>query len=132
MLSIPTAVAAIQAHAAPLVFLDTCVLLDIIRAPLRDAAATVQAATELSTGAQRLPPTVYLIIGFPTPTEWNDHVDEAITDCNTAVSGVNAIAEIWGFLGMPGIPLLSHRPLPVAFEGPPVRRSASEPFGRKR
>ena len=89
------------------VFLDTCVLLDVIRAPLRDAATTVQAAMELLAGAQRLPPTVYLVIGCPTPTEWIDHVDEAVTDCNTAVNSVNAVSAAWDFLGIPGIPSLS-------------------------
>ena len=52
MPNIPAAVAAIQAHPAPVVYLDTCVLLDIIRAPLRNTASAVQAASELLTGVQ--------------------------------------------------------------------------------
>lgn len=88
MSSILAAVGAIQAHVAPVVFLDTCVLLDIVRAPLRNASLTVQAATELLTGAQRVSPTVYLVIGCPTPTEWNDNVVEAVTDCSIAVNQI--------------------------------------------
>jgi len=106
MPSIPTAVITIQAHPAPVVYLDTCVLLDIIRAPLRNAASAVQAASELLTGARRVPPTVYPVIGCPTPTEWDDHVEGAVTDCTTAVSSVNAVSEAWSFLGMAGIPFL--------------------------
>jgi len=62
MPSIPDSVIAIQARAAPVLFLDTCVLLDVIRAPLRDSAFTVQAAVEVLTAAQRSPPTVYLVL----------------------------------------------------------------------
>ena len=51
MPSIAAAVATIEANPAPMVYLDTCVLLDIIRAPLRNTAAAVQAASELMTGA---------------------------------------------------------------------------------
>ena len=106
MASLPDAVATIQAHAAPVVFLDTCVLLDIIRAPLRNTASTVQAAMELLTAAQRVPPTVYPVIGCPTPTEWSDNFKNAVNDCGIAVSSVNAVAEACGFLGIAGIPLL--------------------------
>ena len=113
MPSIAAAVATIEANPAPMVYLDTCVLLDIIRAPLRNTAAAVQAASELMTGARRKPPTVYLVIGCPTPTEWNDHVEEAIADCTTAVTSVNAVSEAWGFLGSAGIPLLPLWAMPL-------------------
>jgi hypothetical protein len=106
MPSIPAAVATIQANPAPVVYLDTCVLLDVIRAPLRNTAAAVQAAAELLTGAQRGTPTVHLVIGCPTPTEWNDHVEEALTECTTAVTSVDAVSDAWGFLGVAGIPPL--------------------------
>ena len=122
MSSILAAVGTIQAHVAPVVFLDTCVLLDIIRAPLRNACLTVQAATELLTGAQRVSPTVYLVIGCPTPTEWNHNVVEAVTDCSIAVNNVNAVSEAWGFLGTAGIPPLS----PLAMTLPDRLRSLSE------
>lgn len=113
MPSILAAVAAIQAHPAPAVFLDTCALLDIIRAPNRGAAATVEAATELLTGANKNPATVYLVIGCPTPTEWNEHVNEALADCAAAIASVNAVAQAWGFLGVAGIPVLPLHALPL-------------------
>jgi hypothetical protein len=107
MPTIPDVVGKIQAHVAPVVFLDTCVLLDVIRAPRRNISTAVQAAIELSTAAQRMPPRVHLVIGFPTPTEWNDHVDETVEDCRTAVNVVNAVSEAWTFLGHAGVRLLS-------------------------
>jgi len=109
MPTIAATVASVQALPAPVMFLDTCVLLDIIRAPLRNAASAVEAASQLLTGTQHAPPSVYLVIGCPTPREWNDHVDQVVTDCTTAVNSVNAVSEAWGFLGVGGIP-----PLPVA------------------
>ena len=78
MESIATAVGRIRLAVAPVVFLDTCVLLDVVRAPLRNSAATVEAALELLTGAKRVVPTVYLFVGCPTPTEWNDHIDAVV------------------------------------------------------
>lgn len=111
MTSLPDAVVTIQAHPAPIVFLDTCVLLDIIRAPLirapfRNTASAVQAATELLTGARHIPSTVYPVIGCPTPREWSDKVHEPFAECRQAVESVNAVSEAWGFLGSTGLPRL--------------------------
>jgi hypothetical protein len=113
MPTIPVAVATIQARPAPVVFLDTCALLDVVRAPSRGAASTVEAATELLTGGTKKPPTVYLAIGCPTPTEWNDHVEEAVADATAAVSCVDAVAQAWGFLGVAGLPVLPMHALPL-------------------
>ena len=112
MESIATAVGRIRLAVAPVVFLDTCVLLDVVRAPLRNSAATVEAALELLTGAKRVVPTVYLFVGCPTPTEWNDHIDAVVKDCDIAVQCVDAVADSWHFLGEPRLPTLP-RPLPV-------------------
>jgi hypothetical protein len=68
----------------------------------------VAAATELLAAAKKFPPNVYLVIGCPTPTEWNDHLAEAIADCDAAVASVDSVAQAWGFLGIAGIP-----PLPM-------------------
>jgi hypothetical protein len=107
MESIAAAIGRIQRAVAPVVYLDTCVLLDIVRAPLRNAAGAVEAALELLTGAKRSVPTIYLFVGCPTPTEWNDHIHEAVTDCSIAVNCVDAVAHSWYFLGKPGLPTLS-------------------------
>jgi hypothetical protein len=46
MITIDQAVADLCAVPRPVIFLDTCTLLDIIRAPLRDLTATVRAALD--------------------------------------------------------------------------------------
>jgi len=102
--TIPVTVATIQAHPAPVLFLDTCALLDVIRAPNRNAALAVEAATELLAATQRTPPTVYLVVGCPTPKEWSEHVDDAVVDCEAAIACVGAVAQTWSFLGLAGIP----------------------------
>lgn len=93
MPDIATAAAEINLAVAPVVFLDTCVLLDVVRAPLRNAAGNVEAAAEILTGANRSPPTVYPVIACPTPTEWGDHIDETFQDCENAVSSVGAVSD---------------------------------------
>ena len=90
MPDVAAAASCIKLAVAPVVFLDTCVLLDVVRAPLRNAAGNVEAATDVLTGANRTPPTVYPVIACPTPTEWGDHIDEAVQDCENAVNCVDA------------------------------------------
>ena len=106
MESISAAVARIQLAVAPVVLLDSCVLLDIVRAPLRNTADIVEAASELLTGSKRTPPSVYLFVGCPTPKEWADHIDEVVADCRIAVHCVDAVSRAWHFLGVPGYPTL--------------------------
>jgi hypothetical protein len=93
--------AKIKLAVAPAVFLDTCVLLDIVRAPLRNTAANVEAATEVLTGARRPLPTVYPVIACPTPTEWGAHIDEVVQDCENAVKSVGAVSASCSFVGLP-------------------------------
>jgi hypothetical protein len=106
MPTIGATVATIQAKPAPIVFLDSCVLLDIVRAPHRNAARTVLSAAILLEGARKNPPKVYLAIACPTPQEWADHIGEAVQDCVIAVESVTAVAEAWGHLGHPTLPTL--------------------------
>lgn len=92
MPDVAAAAATINLAVAPVVFLDTCVLLDVVRAPLRNAAGNVGAATEVLTGANRNPPTIYPVIACPTPTEWGAHIDDAVQDCEKAVNSVSAVS----------------------------------------
>jgi hypothetical protein len=116
MPTVPAAAAQIKLAVAPVVFLDTCVLLDVVRAPVRNAAGNVEAATELLTGATRKPPTVYLVIACPTPTEWGAHIDEAVQDCENAVNSVGAVFASCTLVGLPAV-----GPLPVGLATLPDR-----------
>lgn len=113
------AAAHIKRAVAPVVFLDTCVLLDVVRAPSRNAAGDVEAAMELLTGATRNPPTVYLVIACPTPTEWRNHIDEVVQECENAVNGVDAVSASCRFVGLSAL-----GPLPADLPTLPDRLKA--------
>jgi len=91
---------------APVLFLDSCVLLDVVRAPLRDKPGEVRVAGRLLTAVRKSPKAAHLLIASPTPTEWNDHVGEAEVDCATAVRAYNAVASVCGHLGHGGVAFL--------------------------
>src|SRR5206468_2576531 len=57
----------------------------------------------------KLSKTIHLIIGSPTLTEWNKNIDEVVSDCTTAVNSYNAVADVCGYLALPGV-----APLPAA------------------
>ncbi|HLJ91991.1 MAG TPA: hypothetical protein VKU02_02245 [Gemmataceae bacterium] len=116
MPNVAAAAAHIKLAVAPVVFLDTCVLLDVVRAPLRNAAGNVEAATELLTRATRNPPAVYLVVACPTPTEWGAHIDEAVQDCENAVNSVGAVSASCTFVGLPAL-----GPLPAGLATLPDR-----------
>jgi hypothetical protein len=119
MPDVAAAAARIKLAVAPVVILDTCVLLDVVRAPLRNAAGNVEAATEVLAGARRNPPTVYPVIACPTPTEWDDHIDEAVQDCENAVNSVGAVSASCAFVGLPAL-----APLPAGLATLPDRLKA--------
>ncbi len=116
MPSVADAAAHIKLAVAPIVFLDTCALLDVVRAPLRNAAGNVEAPAELLTGATRNPPTVHLVIACPTPTEWGAHIDEAVQDCENAVNSVRTVSASCTFVGLPAL-----GPLPAGLATLPDR-----------
>ena len=101
MTLIADVVAAITGSPAPVVFLDSCTLLDIVRAPRRNKASEVQVARQFLVSVSKAPKTIHIIIGSPTQTEWNDHIDETVNDCTGAVDSCNAIASICGYLALP-------------------------------
>jgi hypothetical protein len=121
MTLIADTVSAITGAPAPVVFLDSCVLLDIVRAPLRNAASEVRVGNQFLASVRKVPATVYLVVGSPTPTEWNDHIDEAVRDCTTALNSCNAVADVCGHLAVPGVATLP----PAALGLPDMLRQLS-------
>lgn len=119
MPDVAAAAAQIKRAVAPVIFLDTCVLLDVVRAPRRNAPGNVEAATELLRGATRNPPTVYLVIGCPTPTEWHTHIDEVVQECENAVNSVDAVSACCAFVGLSAL-----GPLPADLPTLPDRLKA--------
>lgn len=115
MMSIGRIVAAISGSPAPVVFLDSCTLLDVVRAPLRNKASDVQVARLFLTSVQKTPKTVHLVIGSPTQTEWNEHIAKTESECANAIDCCNAVAAVCGYMGMPAPP-----PLPSGTGGLPA------------
>jgi hypothetical protein len=74
----------------PVLFLDTCTLLDLIRAPLRALSLTVQAGIELRDLANA--GTVQLFVQDIVAGEWNDNLASARRDGET---GIRAFTATW-------------------------------------
>lgn len=79
----PTIAAAqAQLHAVdrPVLFLDTCVIIDIIRATMRCKGTTfVRSAVELRTMLTSAPPSCALVIASVVPTEWDNNAPKTVT-----------------------------------------------------
>ena len=69
MKSIGSIVKTINANPAPVLFLDACIFLDGVRAPLRNKASKVQYAQVLLRSALQNPPMVHLLIAPPIQTD---------------------------------------------------------------
>ena len=74
MPSIAAAEAQLRAADRPVLFLDTCIIVDIIRATMRCMGTHfVQRAVELRGLLQSTPPGCALVVASVVPTEWGNH-----------------------------------------------------------
>jgi hypothetical protein len=96
----------IIANPAPVLFLDTCILLDVVRAPLRSKPDEVRFAQLFLTSVQKNPNTIHLLVPSPVQPEWNAHILERVNECTTAVNACNAVAAICGHLALPVVAAL--------------------------
>ena len=96
MTLIADVVTVITGSPAPVLFLDSCILLDIVRAPLRNKPSEIQVARLFLTAVQKTPKTIHLLVASPTQREWTDHIAETENDCTIAVNSCNAVV-IWRF-----------------------------------
>jgi hypothetical protein len=103
MITLAQASANLLAAPRPVVFLDTCALLDIVRAPLRDLTMTVRAGGELLAlvGAG----TVQLYVQDIVPGEWTNNLPSARRDGESGVRAFTATWQIAADLGQPAPPL---------------------------
>jgi hypothetical protein len=103
MITLTQAVAGLIAAPRPILFLDTCTLLDLVRAPLRDLTGAVRAGVELraleATGAVRL------FVQDIVPGEWADNLPAARRDGEAGVRAFTATWQIAADLGQPAPPL---------------------------
>src|SRR5437773_8905123 len=87
----------------PVLFVGTCTLLDIVRAPLRDLTLAVRAGVELR--ALAAAGTVLLFVQDIVPGEWADNLPAARRDGETGVRAFTATWQIAADLGQPAPPL---------------------------
>jgi hypothetical protein len=73
MPSIAAAAAQLHAEGCPILFLDTCILLDVIRATYRCLSGTVQRGSELLRMVTSTPPQCRLVTASVVQGEWNDN-----------------------------------------------------------
>ncbi len=103
MITLAQAVASSTAAPRPILFLDTCTLLDIIRAPLRDLTMAVRAAVELRMLAAN--GTVGLFVQDIVPREWDENLQAARREGEAGIQAFTATWQIAADLGQPAPPL---------------------------
>jgi hypothetical protein len=103
MTTIAQAVADLLAAPRPILIVDTCALLDIVRAPLRDLTAAVRAAVELKTLLMN--GTVELFVQDIVQREWTDNLLSARRDGEAGIRAFTATWQIASDLGQPAPPL---------------------------
>jgi hypothetical protein len=73
MPSIADTATQLAAAGVPVLFLDTCSILDVIRAPVRGLGGCIEAASELLTMVTASPVLCNLVVGSFVPEEWNSN-----------------------------------------------------------
>jgi hypothetical protein len=121
MPSIADAVARILTAAHPVLFADTCTLLDVIRAPLRpvDLAGCVEAAQELARLATTSPTQCTLVVASFVPGEWRTHADSQVESVRIHVAEIDEETKrLHGFCDVvgtsPPFPIVEYGPLSLA------------------
>ena len=82
MPTIAEAEAQIRADDRPVLFLDTCIYLDIIRATDRCLKGFVQSGSDLLALLMAVPPQCTLVAASMIPTEWKDNAQKVRDDVN--------------------------------------------------
>ena len=93
----------------------TCVLLDVVRAPLRNAAGNVGAATEVLTGANR-PANHLPSHRMPDADRVGAHIDDAVQTVKKPSIASSAVSASCAFAGLPAL-----GPLPAGLATLPDR-----------
>jgi hypothetical protein len=97
MPSFADTVAQVAAAGVPVLFLDTCSVLDIIRAPIpeRKLVGCVEAATELIAQATAAPPLCSIIVGSFVPAEWGKNTQPVLAELERRLKRMDEEAELF-------------------------------------
>lgn len=99
MITLAQAVADLIAAPRPILFLDTCTILDIVRAPLRVLPLEVKTGVELL--ALAAAGTIRLFVQDIVPREWADNLRAARHDGEAGIRAFTATWQIAADLGQP-------------------------------
>lgn len=82
----------INAHPTPLLFLDTCAILDLIRVPYRDGLPLdmIDATKRLLLKATSQPPQLWVVVADQVETEWRKHQTKASEDLRKEIEDCQA------------------------------------------
>src|SRR5262249_48180578 len=130
MPSIAAAEAQIRAAGPPVLFLDTCVLIDVIRATMRCLGSNyVRSAIELRGLLTSVPPECTLVVASMVQNEWNNNApptrDEVRRHLAKIQDQTQHFHDACGALGVPlayGLPLTRPRISPIV-SSPCLRKS---------
>src|SRR5437667_1316233 len=87
-ISIEEACQIIIAQPAPVLLPDTCALLDVVRAPIRNSSYLITLAGQLSELAAASPKRLHVVISHTVTLEWNVHLAETVTEVETALQAM--------------------------------------------
>jgi hypothetical protein len=94
MPSIAAVEAQLGAANRPVLFLDTCIIVDIIRATMRCMGTQfVQRAVELRGLLTSTPPGCALVVAFVVPTEWDNHAPKTRDEVRGHLAKIQEQAE---------------------------------------
>jgi hypothetical protein len=97
MPAISDAVAQLTAAGTPVLFLDTCSILDVIRAPLpeRKLGGCAEAALELLAMATETPPRCRVVVGSFVPAEWHNNSPAVCAELEKRLKRMDEEAELF-------------------------------------
>jgi hypothetical protein len=120
MPSLADAVAQIRAADLPVAFIDTCIIVDPIRTPLRpgEFRGCIEAAQELLQRATTLPARCTLVIASFVHSEWEAHARPVAEKLRDHLAQVDAetgrLHQFCALVGIsPSFPQSEYRPLPL-------------------
>ncbi|MCC6630165.1 MAG: hypothetical protein IT340_22525 [Chloroflexi bacterium] len=127
MITVDEAVGRIGAAAAPVLCLDTCALLDVLRDPRRDGfdGRHARAALELLARAEASPPTLTGVLAGQVVRELDEHIDRVRDETAGALRQLDGmLARVFGIMAAHGLIAESARPDLSALAFPAVARAA--------
>jgi hypothetical protein len=103
--SIAEACRFILAQPAPVFLPDTCTLLDVVRAPVRNCSYLIPLAEQFAELAAASPKRLHVVVSDTVTVEWTEHLARTVAEVETELQGLQerlrAIREVCTALQLP-------------------------------